>query len=233
MADTTAVAMPERYPVEYDVEPQLTDRNRLTVAFRIILAIPHLLLVGGPGFALGLGFGFGGRGWRGDEGWDAGSWWFGGSGGVIGVAAGVVAIIAWFAIVFTRKHPQGLWSFTRFYMGWRSRAVAYMALLRDEYPPFGDGEYPVRYEAEYPEGERDFWSVLLRIIYVIPHLIVLFFLSIAWFITAVIAWFAILFTGNYPEGLYKFAVGYLRWSLRVETYVYLMRDEYPPFRFEP
>jgi hypothetical protein len=68
---------------------------------------------------------------------------------------------------------------------------------------------------------------------VIPHIIVRFFVGIAWFITTVFAWFAILFTGSYPEGLYGFSVGYLRWSLRVESYLLLMGDEYPPFSLEP
>jgi hypothetical protein len=228
MNDTTAIAMPARYPVEYDVEPQLTDRNRLTVAFRIILAIPHLILVGGPGIAWGGGLGFWGR--------DNGFWSnFAGVGGdgLIGIAAGVAAIIAWFAILFTRNHPRGIWDFTSYFMRWRTKAMAYMALLRDDYPPFGDGEYPVTYRVDFPEEPRNLWSVGLRIIYAIPHLIVLFFLGIAWFNTAVIAWFAILFTGAYPEGLYKFAVGYLRWTVRVETYLFLMRDEYPPFSLEP
>ena len=229
MDDTTALSMPARYPVEYDVEPQLTDRNRLTVAFRIILAIPHGILVGGPGFALGGGgFAF----WWREDGVQRFGTGFS-SDGLIGIAAAVAAIFAWFAILFTRKHPRGIWDFTNYFMRWRTRAIAYMALLRDEYPPFGDGEYPVTYRVEYPEEPRNLWSVGLRIFYAIPHLIVLFFLGIAWFITAVIAWFAILFTGAYPEGLYRFAVGYLRWSVRVETYLYLMRDEYPPFSLEP
>jgi hypothetical protein len=228
MNDTTAISMPARYPVEYDVEPQLTDRNRLTVAFRIILAIPHAILVGTPGFAIGGGGFF----WWRDEGPQRFATGFGGD-GLIGIAAGVAAIIAWFAILFTRKHPRGIWDFTHYFMRWRTKAIAYMALLRDEYPPFGDGEYPVTYRVEYPEEPRNLWSVGLRIIYAIPHIIVLFFLGIAWFITAVIAWFAILFTGSYPEGLYRFAVGYLRWTVRVETYLYLMRDEYPPFSLEP
>jgi hypothetical protein len=72
----------------------------------------------------------------------------------------------------------------------------------------------------------------LRLIYAIPQLIVLFFLGIAWAITIIIAWFAILFTGRYPENLYTFGVGHMRWSLRVETYPLLMRDEYPPFNFD-
>ncbi len=72
----------------------------------------------------------------------------------------------------------------------------------------------------------------LRIFYVIPHAIVLFFLGIAWAITAIIGWLSILFTGSYPEGLYRFAVGYLRWSLRVEAYALLIHDEYPPFSLD-
>jgi hypothetical protein len=202
------------YPVAFDVEPQLHDRNRLTVFFRIILAIPHLILVGGPAFAVGCG-------------WSA-HW---GGSGVLGLGAGVMAIIAWFAILFADTHPRGLWDFARYVMSWRARVVAYVALLRDEYPPFSDDAYPVTYAVAYPDAPRDKWSVGLRIFYVIPHVIVLFFVGIAWFITAVIAWFAILLTGSYPASLYPFAVGYLRWVLRVESYLLLMRDEYPPFSF--
>ena len=75
-------------------------------------------------------------------------------------------------------------------------------------------------------------SVGLRLIYAIPQALVLLFLGIAWAIMVIIGWFAILFTGRYPEGLYTFGVGYLRWSLRVEAYVLLLRDEYPPFSLD-
>jgi len=226
MTEETPVAA--SYPVTYTVEPQHPDRNRLTVAFRIILAIPQWLLVGGPG---GSGINLGSV-W----GWRHPRWAFvGGIGsGVLGAAAGVMAIISWFAIVFTGKQPRGLWDFTNFFMRWRANAVAYMALLRDEYPPFGpgDGSYPVSFSvAGFPET-RDRWSVGLRLIYAIPQFIVLFFLGIAWAVTVILAWFAILFTGRYPEGLYTFGVGYMRWSLRVEAYMLLMRDEYPPFSFD-
>ncbi len=87
------------YPVTYDVEPQLHDRNRLTVLFRIILAIPHLILVAGPAFVLGCGWGF--------------HW---GSSGILGIVAGVMAIIAWFAILLASTHPRGLWDFVRYFM---------------------------------------------------------------------------------------------------------------------
>jgi hypothetical protein len=204
---------PSSYPVAFDVEPQLTDRNRLTTAFRLILGFPHILIIGG--FSFGIGFG-GGRG-----------------SGALSAAAATMAVIAWFAIVFTGQEPRGLWDFIAYYMRWRVRAGAYLALLRDEYPPFGEGDYPTTYQVSYPEGPRDRLSVGLRIIYAIPHLVVLLFLNIGWLVTSIIAWFAILFTGAYPPGLYRFAVGVMRWHVRVESYLFLMRDEYPPFSLEP
>ncbi|MPZ49374.1 MAG: DUF4389 domain-containing protein [Dehalococcoidia bacterium] len=213
------------YPVVFDVEPQITGRNRLTVAFRIILAIPHLLLVGGPGLALGFGFGGGGFG-------DGNYWYTFGASGVIGAVAWVMAIISWFAIVFTGKHPKGLWDFATFYLHWRSRAVAYSGLLRDEYPPFGEGAYPVQFTPGEPPETRDRLSVGLRLIFLIPHVFVLFFIGIAWVVTVIIGWFAILFTGAYPEGLYRFGIGYMRWSLRVEAYALLLQDQYPPFSLD-
>ena len=206
---------PPSYPVSYDVEPQLTGRNRATCAFRLILAIPHTLLVGGPGMlAAGVSFG-------------AVS-----SGGVMGTVALVMAVIIWFVIVFGGQPPKGLRDFIVYYLNWRSKAIAYTALLRDESPPFGEGAYPVSFDLGAEPTTRDRLSVILRLIYVIPHAVVLFFVGIAWFVTAVIAWFAIVFNGAYPEGLYRFAVGYLRWSLRVEAYVLLLHDQYPPFSLE-
>jgi hypothetical protein len=164
----------------------------------------------------------------GDEGW----WWAFSAGGVLGAVAWVMAIISWFAIVITGNQPKGLWDFAAFYMRWRSRAIAYTALLRDEYPPFGDAGYPVSFTpGEFPET-RDRLSVGLRLIFLIPHAIVLFFLGIAWALTAIFGWFAILFTGSYPESIYRFGIGYSRWTLRVEAYGLLMQDQYPPFSLD-
>ena len=106
---------PSSYPVTFDVERQLTDRNRLTTAFRIFLAIPHIILVGGAGFGIG-------GGWS--------------SNGVLGTVAGVMAIIAWFAILITGKYPQGLYEFAVGVLRWDMRVEAYLLLMRDEYPPF-------------------------------------------------------------------------------------------------
>lgn len=196
----------ETYPLTYDVTPPEGPRNRLTTAVRFILAIPHMLLVGGPGVG----------------------WGMNNSTGVLGGVAAIVSVIAWFAILFTGTFPRGLWDLGHMYMRWRARAIAYMALLRDEYPPFGDDVYPVEFQLDYPET-RNRWTVGFRLILAIPQLIVFAFVGIAGFVGAVIGWFAILFTGRYPEGLWRFGVGIQRWSLRLQAYLLLLRDEYPPF----
>jgi len=201
------------YPVIFEVEPQLTSRNRVTTAFRLILGVPHIIVIGGLS---GVGFGFAGLR----------------TAGALATAAFTMAFISWFAIVFAHKHPRGLWDFATYYLRWWVRASAYLTLLRDDYPPFGDGDYPTTFDVSYPEGERDRLSVGLRLIYVIPHAVVLFFVNFAWFVTTVIAWFSILFSGKYPKGLYEFGVGAMRWNVRVQAYVLLLRDEYPPFSLQ-
>jgi hypothetical protein len=80
------------------------------------------------------------------------------------------------------------------------RALAYLMLLEDQYPPFGDAAYPASVTVVDPVGPRDRVTVGLRLILVIPHAIVLFFVLCAWWVTTVVAWFAILITGSYPQG---------------------------------
>jgi hypothetical protein len=208
------------YPVTLSIEPVLTNRNRLTTAFRLILAIPHLILVGGIGFGIA---------------YDAGhaslkSW--GGESGLLGAVAGVLAVVSWFTILISGKHIAGIRQFTRFYLRWRVRALAYMMLLEDRYPPFGDEPYPAAVTVVDPPAARDRLSVAFRLLLGIPHFIALFFLMCAWWVTAILAWILILFTGAYPGGLYDFGVGCLGWLIRVEAYMLLLVDEYPPFSFE-
>ena len=208
------------HPVRIRLVPALDGRERLTTAFRFLLALPHLILVGGP-IAAVLTWNRGAQDGL-TYGWSAG-------GGVLGVVAAVIAVIAWFAIVFTGRYPQGLWDLVAYYLRWRVRVMAYAALLRDEYPPFGDGLYPVELELPSPEEPRDRLTVGFRPILAIPQLIAIWILGIAWALATIFAWFAILFTGRYPRRLYWFAVGAMRWTTRVEAYVLLLRDEYPPF----
>jgi hypothetical protein len=210
------------HPVQLVIDPALTNRNRLTCAFRPILAIPHILLVGGP-------IAFATFGWRVNG--DARIDW-GAGGGVLGAVAVVIAIIAWFAIVFGSQYPEGLRNLVVYYLRWRVRAVAYLLLLRDEYPPFGDGSYAAVLTLPVSDIPRDRVTVAFRVFLAIPQIIVLWFLGVALAVTTLIAWVWILFTGNYPPNLYHFAVGVLRWSTRVETYLLLLHDEYPPFSIE-
>jgi hypothetical protein len=203
------------YPVSIAVQPLLTNRNRLTTAFRLILVIPHVLLVGG----IGLSYAAGGDGARS----------FGSETGLLGAVAAVLAIISWFTIVLTGQHIVGIRQMTAFYLRWRVRALAYLMLLEDQYPPFGDAPYPASLEVTDPIGPRNRLSVGFRLILAIPHFIVLAVLVLVWWLSALVAWLLILFTGEYPRGLYEFGAGTLRWLLRVEAYILLMVDEYPPF----
>ncbi|HZS58500.1 MAG TPA: DUF4389 domain-containing protein [Gemmatimonadaceae bacterium] len=211
-------------PVELHVEPALSNRNRLTTLFRFFLGLPHMILVGAPVAAVLT------WPWRPAAGQDHATW--AGGAGLLGAVAAAAAVMAWFAIVFTGRAPQGLWDLAAYYLHWRARAMAYLALLRDEYPPFGDGPYPVTLDLSGPDSPRDRSTVAFRIILAIPQLIALWMLGLAWAVSTAIAWFAILFTGEYPESLYQFGVGALRWNLRVEAYLLLVTDDYPPFSLD-
>ena len=222
-APAQSIAGMHRHPVDVTVSPTLTDRDRLTAAFRPILAFPHMLLVGGP-VALAL---------------SVASWTtapprfeWGAGGGVLGAVAGVCAFSGWFAILFTGEYPPGLRGLAVFYLRWRVRAIAYIALLRDEYPPFGDGAYPAQLHIEPSAQPRKKLTVALRLVLALPHIIVLWLLGFAWGFGTLIAWLSILFTGRYPAVLYRFATGMLRWNARVEAYLLLLHDEYPPFALE-
>ena len=204
------------YTVTLSIEPALTNRNRLTTAFRLILAIPHILLVGGAGFSVALGSGQGGMVSAGSE------------GGLLGLVAWILAIVSWFTILLTGGHNASIRQYTKFYLRWRVRGLAYMMLLEDPYPPFGDEPYPASVTVADPE-KRDRLSVAFWLFLLIPHFIVLIFVMLGWSLTAIVSWFIILFTGSYPQGLYDFGVGALRWLIRVESYALLLVDEYPPF----
>ena len=204
------------YPVSVSVEPALANRNRLTTFFRLILAFPHIILVGGVGLSIATAQ-------------NESPTWSIGEGGLLGAVAGFLAVISWFTIVFAGTHLIGIRQFCSFYLRWKTRATAYLLLLEDAYPPFGDAPYPTSVEIIDPVGPRERLTVFFRLILAFPHFIVLFLIFIAWCFTTVLAWFAILFTGAYPAGMYDFAVGSLRWLVRVEAYLLLLVDEYPPF----
>jgi hypothetical protein len=146
--------------------------------------------------------------------------------------AGVLEFIAFFAVLFTKRWPRGLFDFTVQIYRWTGNVYAYgVLLLRDEYPPFsGDaGQYPVTFEVDYDE-DLSRWMIFVKWLLVIPHLIVLAFVGLAAYVAVVIAFFAILFTGRYPRGLFDFVVGTVRWYFRTQAYAFwFMTDRYPPF----
>ena len=208
------------YPVSVRVEPLLFPRDRMTTAFRLILAIPHLFLVGGIGFSMVFRTG------------RADIIALGPETGVLGFVAAILAIVSWFTILFRHEHFPGIRQYTLYYLRWRVRALSYLMLLEDQYPPLGDAPYPATLTVVDPAEPRDLLSVGLRILLAIPHLIVLACLLTAWWLTTIVAWFVILVTLRYPRGLYNFGVFCFQWLIRVEAYMLLLVDEYPPFSFD-
>jgi hypothetical protein len=96
-------------------------------------------------------------------------------------------------------------------------------------------DYSVRFEVEYPESSSR-WRALLGVLFVfpklvllIPHLVILYFLGLAAFVAAYIGYWVVLITGRYPQGLFDFLVGVQRWSSRTDSWLYGLSDGYPPF----
>jgi hypothetical protein len=160
------------------------------------------------------------------------------------VAFVVVTIIAFFAVLFTAKYPKGLFTFNVGVLRWSWRVgfYSYGALGTDKYPPFTLGsvkDYPADLEIEYPERLSRGLVLVKWWLLAIPHYCVIFFFQGAAGerrggglvpILAIFAALALLFTGKYPEDIFKLVVGMNRWTIRVIGYASLMTDKYPPFR---
>jgi len=147
-----------------------------------------------------------------------------------GIASGLF-LATLLMVLFRQRYPRWWFDFARELARFGARVGAYFALLRDEYPSTVE-EQAVHLEIDYPDAEHDLnrWLPLVKWLLAIPHYIVLVFLTIGAFFAVVIAWFAILFTGHYPRGLFDYVVGVGRWWLRVEAYAFLLvTDRYPPF----
>lgn len=147
------------------------------------------------------------------------------------IAAWFAMSLAWFVILFTGKIPYSLFDFILGYQRWTVRTNAYLMLMTDQYPPFNghpNPSYPARLTCDYPE-RLSRGLIFVKGILVIPHFIVLALFSYAVNLILLFVWFAILFSGRFPRPLFDFFVGYQRWSARVNCYVSLLNDEYPPF----
>jgi hypothetical protein len=154
------------------------------------------------------------------------------------IAASIVYFIATFVILFTGKYPSGMFRFIVNVMRWNQNMNTYLYSLHDRYPPFSftatEG-YPVTFAVVYPTQSSRvlnfplFIGMLIRVILLIPHLIILWVLSLIAMIVVFIAQFAILFGGSFPAGMHSFVVGIARWGVRVSAYMFGLTDKYPPF----
>ena len=204
------------YPIQFDVDREVGTRNRVTVAFRLVLAVPIAIVLGAVSGGVISSAG-------------------GNSESTVAGAGGLLVVGPALMILFRQKYPR--WWFDWNVALWRfeNRVGAYMLLLRDEYPAT-DEDQAVHLEVPYPDVARDLnrWLPLVKWILVIPHVVVLLFVDIAVFFVVLFAWLAILFTGSYPPGAQEFVIGAMRWHNRVLGYaVTLVTDQYPPFSLTP
>jgi hypothetical protein len=197
------------YPVTFSVDYPDRDLNRLSTAFRIFAAIPIWIVLGAV---------------------SGGSY----TSGVAG-AGGIVFVGTLLMVLFRQKYPRWWFDWNLQLTRFSNRVFAYLLLMDDRYPST-DEEQAVHFDMPYPDVRNDLnrWLPLVKWLLAVPHYVVLFFLFIAVIVAAIISWFAILFTGRYPRGLFDFAEGVLRWGNRVGGYAFLLvTDRYPPFRLSP
>ena len=157
----------------------------------------------------------------------------------LGIAAGILTFLAWFAILFTARIPPGMFDFMAMIHRYQWRVTSYAYWLREPYPPFDftatasdPGTDPARFSIQYP-GRMSRGLIFVKWLLAFPHYLVLFVLAIGAYLSWVIGFFAVLLLGRWPEGLRRYLVGTIRWGTRVQAYVYLLTDAYPPFRLAP
>jgi hypothetical protein len=156
---------------------------------------------------------------------------------VLRFVAEVLAVVSWFIILFTGRLPASIASFQVMYQRYGARVSLYSSFMLEEYPPFDfttsspePGDYPrVRVDVRPEVENRNRLTVGFRIILAIPQLLIISILALAAVVAAVIALFFVLFTGRWPEGLRQFVLDVVGYWVRVESYVLLLVDQYPPF----
>jgi len=201
------------YPVQFSVDYPDRPLNRATSAFRLIVAIPILVI---------LGLVSGGT-------WQSTSH---NSTTVALGAGGLLFLAPLLMIVFRQKYPRWWFDWNLELQRFGNRGGAYLLLMNDQYPSTDDHQ-SVHLDYSYPDVATDLnrWLPLVKWFLAIPHYIVLIVLTIGGFFAVIAAWFAILFTGRYPRGIFDYLEGVMRWHNRVTAYaVLLVTDVYPPFR---
>jgi hypothetical protein len=211
------------YPVQLTVDYPDRQLDRTSSAFRIFTVIPIgivLAVLGGSNYSWSSHWGDAGRSTSTHS-------------AATGVGAVVLPVVL--MILFRQKYPRWWFDWNFNIMSFVNRVASYALLLTDVYPST-DEEQSARLVLPYPDVERDLnrWLPLIKWAMAIPHYVALFVLYIGVFFAAIAAWFAILFTGRLPRGLFDYMAGVLRWSNRVTAYAFVLAtDEYPPFRLAP
>jgi hypothetical protein len=205
--------MVTNYPVQFDVDFPARPLDRVSTAFRIFAAIPILILLG---FLTSNTF----EG-RGNHDMTV----------TLASSAGLLFFPLLLMILFRQKYPRWWFDWNLNVLRFSNRVTAYLALLDDHYPST-DEEQSVHLDLAYPDaGQLNRWLPLVKWFLAIPHYVVLIFLGIGAVVAVIVAWFVIVFTGRYPESLFRYVVGVLRWSNRVTSYAFLLvTDAYPPFQ---
>lgn len=203
------------YPASLTVDYP-AKRDRVSTFFRLFLSVPILILVSiltssGAGTYTN----------------EAGQVMSQNGSGIAGALFAATALM----IIFRQRYPRWWFNFNLELNRFTTRVGAYVFLLTDTYPSTED-EQSVHLDIQYPDAKKDLNRLmpLVKWLLAIPHYFVLFVLILAAFLATIIAWFAILFTGQYPKSLFDFVVGVGRWGLRVTAYAFLLTtDIYPPF----
>jgi hypothetical protein len=184
------------YPVTFEAD-YTERRSRLTTFLRLLLAIPHYIVLT-----------------------------------LYGIGAFVAVVVAWFALLFTGRWPQGLYDFTASFLRYYTRVNAYTFLLVDPYPPFSGAEdpsYPVRLNVGPPLSDYNRLKVLLRIFYVIPAYLIVYVLNIVMELAAIASWIVIVITGKQPKGLQDVIGLGVSYISRAYALFMLVTETYPPF----
>jgi hypothetical protein len=214
---TAQLPQQPEYPVQFSVDYPDRDLNRVTTAFRIFTLIPIAIVIGTV---------------------SGGTWQWSyehGTTTTVAAAGGLLFAGPLLMILFRKKYPRWWFDWNLELQRFTNRVGIYFALMDDTYPST-DEHQSVHLEYRYPDAARDLnrWLPLVKWLLAIPHYVVLFFLYIAAVIVVIVAWFAILFTGRYPRGMFDFVEGVIRWQNRVVGYALtLVTDKYPPFRLAP
>jgi Domain of unknown function (DUF4389) len=205
------------YPVAFSVAYPDRPLNRLTTALRVFTVIPVAIVLGSiAGYS---------------NQYDAS----GESATVVVGGTGLLFVPPLLMILFRQKYPRWWFDWNLELLRFTNRVGVYMALMEDRYPSTDEHQY-VSLEMPYPDAREGLnrWLPLVKWFLAIPHVIVLAFLYLGVLIVVIVAWFAILFTGRYPRGLFDYVEGVIRWHNRVVGYaLVLVTDEYPPFRLGP